>query len=130
MKVHDHEPLVKSNVSQLIDSRFQLHLSMCVNPKGCGGGGAKVPTGQEIACHFSQDHTVVTKILDFIHKHLNLKVVKSFFHYLDRFFRNLAKIDTKLGFLGIENHKIDFFSTFLYLLAASAKFENGTFSAI
>ena len=40
------------------------------NPKG-GGGGPKVPAGQEIACHFSQDHAMVTKILDFIHKHLN-----------------------------------------------------------
>ena len=39
------------------------------NPKGCGGGH-KVPTGQEIVCHFSQDHARVTKILDFIHKHL------------------------------------------------------------
>ena len=35
------------------------------------GGGSKWPTGQEIACHFSQDHAMVTKILDFIHKHLN-----------------------------------------------------------
>ena len=34
------------------------------------GGGLKVPTGQEIVCHFSQDHARVTKILDFIHKHL------------------------------------------------------------
>ena len=33
-------------------------------------GGLKVPTGQEIVCHFSQDHARVTKILDFIHKHL------------------------------------------------------------
>ena len=57
------------------------------------GGGAKVPTGQEIACHFSQDHTVVTKVLDFIRKHPNLKVVKSFFYYLDKFFRNLAETD-------------------------------------
>ena len=76
------------------------------------GGGLKVPAGQEIACHFSQDHTVITKLLDFIHKHPNLKVVKSFFHYLDRFFRNLAKTDKKLGFFGIENHKILFFQLF------------------
>ena len=90
-----------------------VHTSILLTLKDAGGGGAKVPTGQEIACHFSQDHTVVTKILDFIHKHLNLKVVKSFFHYLDRFFRNLAETDKKLGFFEIENHKIDFFSTFL-----------------
>ena len=35
------------------------------NPKGCGG--PKVPTGQEIVCHFSQGHAMVTKIIDFIH---------------------------------------------------------------
>ena len=52
---------------------------------------------------------MVTKFLDFIHKHPNLKVVKSFFHVT--FFRNLAKTDTKLGIFGIENHKIDFFIT-------------------
>ena len=41
-----------------------------ITPKGWGGGGLKVPTGQEIVCHFSQDHARVTKILDFVHKHL------------------------------------------------------------
>ena len=76
------------------------------------GGGPKVPAGQEIACHFSQDHTMVTKILDFIHKHPNLKVVKSFFHYLDRFFRNLAKTNKKVEFFGIEKPKIYSFSIF------------------
>ena len=70
------------------------------------------PIGQEIACHFSQDHTGVTKILDFIHKHLNLKVVKSFFPYLDRFFRNLDETDKKLQFFGIVKRGIDFFSFF------------------
>ena len=39
-----------------------------LNPKG-GEGGPKVPAGQEIVCHFSQDHAMVTKNLDFIHKH-------------------------------------------------------------
>jgi hypothetical protein len=53
---------------------------------------------------------VVTKLLDFIHKHPNLKVVKAFFHYLDRFFRNLVETDKKFGIFGIENHKIIFFS--------------------
>jgi hypothetical protein len=33
------------------------------------GGGWNPPIGQEIACHFSHDHTMVTKFLDFIHKH-------------------------------------------------------------
>ena len=40
------------------------------NPKGGGGGGPKVPSGVSIGCHFSQDHAMVTKILDFIHIHL------------------------------------------------------------
>ena len=34
-----------------------------------GGGGWNPPIGQDIAFHFSQDHTMVTKFLDFIHKH-------------------------------------------------------------
>ena len=33
------------------------------------GGGPKVPSGFSIGCHFSQDHAMVTKILDFIHIH-------------------------------------------------------------
>ena len=36
-----------------------------------GGGGSKCSIGQEIGSHFSQDHPMVTKILDFIHKHPN-----------------------------------------------------------
>ena len=43
---------------------------MSVNPKG-GGRGPKVPSGFSIGCHFSQDHAMVTKILDFIHIHPN-----------------------------------------------------------
>ena len=46
-----------------------------LNPKG-GGGGSKCPIGQEIGSHFSQNHAMVTKILDFIHKHPNQKVVR------------------------------------------------------
>ena len=42
-----------------------------INPKGCRGGGPKVPSGQKIVCHFSQGHAMVTTILDFIHKHPN-----------------------------------------------------------
>ena len=59
-------------------------------------------TGQENVCSH------VTKNLDFINKYTNQKVVK----YLDRFFRNLAETDKKLGFFEIKNHKIDFFSIF------------------
>ena len=83
------------------------------NPKNCGGGGRILPRGQEIACHFSQDHTMVTKFLDFIKKHPKYKVVKSFFYYLDRCSRNSAETEPRSWFFGIENHKIDFFSTFL-----------------
>ena len=82
------------------------------NPKNCGGGRI-LPGAQEIACHFSQDHTMVTKFLDFIKKHPKYKVVKSFFYYLDRCSRNSAETEPRSWFFGIENHKIDFFSTFL-----------------
>ena len=34
--------------------------SHCFTPKRHGGGW-NPPIGQEIACHFSQDHTMVTK---------------------------------------------------------------------
>ena len=60
------------------------------------GGGRIQPIGQEITCHFSQDHTMVTKLLDFIHKHPKYKVVKSFFYYFDRISRNSAKTDQRL----------------------------------
>ena len=50
-----------------------IHIS--INPKNCGGGLIQ-SIGQENACHFSQDHTMVTKFLDFIHKHPKYKVVK------------------------------------------------------
>ena len=46
---------------------------------------------------------MATKILDFIHKHPNQKVLKSFFDYLDRFFRNLAKTDKNYAF-GYHSH--------------------------
>ena len=39
---------------------------------------------------------MVTKILDFIHKDLNYKVLKSFFDYPERFFRNLVETDEKI----------------------------------
>ena len=60
----------------------------------------------------SQDHAMVTKILDFINKHPKLKVVKSFSYYLYRFFRNLAETDEKLQFFWSENREIAFFSIF------------------
>ena len=76
------------------------------------GEGGNPPIGQEIACHFSQDHAMVTKILDIIHKHPKYQLVKSFFYYLDRFSRNLAKTDKTSWFFGIENQEINFFSIF------------------
>ena len=76
------------------------------------GGRWIQPIGREIACHFSQDHTMVTKFLDFIHKHPKYKVVKSFFYYLDRFSRNSAETESRSWFFGIENRKIDFFQLF------------------
>ena len=71
-----------------------------------------LPIGQEMACHFSQDYTMVTKFLGFIHKHPKCKVVKSFFYCLDRFSRNLAKTAKKLQFFEIKKRGIDFFSFF------------------
>ena len=64
------------------------------NPKRPGGGRI-LPGGQGIACHFSLDHAMVTKFLDFVHKHLKYKVVKSFFYYLDRFSRNSAETESR-----------------------------------
>ena len=51
------------------------------------------------------------KFLDFIHKHSKYKVVKSFFYYFDRFFRNSAKTDPRLLFLGSKITKCNFFIT-------------------
>ena len=56
--------------------------------------------------------TMVTKLLDFIHKHLNYKVIKSFFDYLNRCFRNLAETDEKLQIFWRENREINFFFNF------------------
>ena len=72
------------------------------------GRGQILSIGQEIACHFSHDHTMVTKLLDFIKKHPKYKVVKSFFYYLDRCSRNSAETEPRSWFFGIENHKINF----------------------
>ena len=69
--------------------------SKVINPKRDGGGLIQ-SIGQENACHFSQDYTMVTKFLDFIHKHPKYKVVKSFFYYLDRFSRNSAETEPRL----------------------------------
>ena len=73
-----------------------------------------MPGGQEIVCHFSQGHALVTKILEFIHKHPNQKVVKSFFHYLDRFFRNLAETNKKLGFFLYRKSQNQIFQLFYH----------------
>ena len=71
-----------------------------------------MPSGFSIGCHFSQDHAMITKILDLINKHPKLKVVKSFAYHLYRFFRNLAETDEKLQIFWNENHEIDFFPIF------------------
>ena len=55
---------------------------------------------------------IVKKFLDFIHKHPKYKVVKYFFYYRGTFFRNSAETEPRSWFFGIENYKIDFFSTF------------------
>ena len=83
-------------------------------------GGLIQSIAREIACHFSQDHTMVTKFLEYIQKHLKYKVVESFFYYLDRFSRNSAETEPRPWFFGIENHKIDFF--FNFFITKSPKF--------
>ena len=55
---------------------------------------------------------MVTKILDFIHKHLNYKVLKTFFDYPDRFFKNLTETDEKLQIFWCKNREIYFFFNF------------------
>ena len=40
-----------------------------VLPLKTAGGGRILPGAQKITCHFSQDHAMVTKFLDFIKKH-------------------------------------------------------------
>ena len=49
-----------------------------LNPKEGGGGGSYVPTAQEIACHFSQDHARVLKLLDFFKNDVWPRVKESF----------------------------------------------------
>ena len=46
-----------------------LNIYHCLNPKSCRKGGLRQDIGQEIAYHFSQDHIMATKFLDFIHIH-------------------------------------------------------------
>ena len=72
----DHSMILREMVANLKPSLSTKILSIkdfvtkLVNPEGCGGG-SKCPYGFSIGCHFSQDHAMVTKILDFIHKHPN-----------------------------------------------------------
>ena len=66
--------------------------------------------GQENACHFSQDHTKVTKFLDFINKHPNQKGVKSFFYYLKTDFPEIQLRPIKNYYLGSKFTKLNFFS--------------------
>ena len=50
----------------------RISIGIFVNPQTTRGGwGWNPPIGQEITCHFSQDYAMVTKILDYIHKHPN-----------------------------------------------------------
>ena len=43
--------------------KLSWNLMIFFNPKG----GPKWPYGFSIGCHFSQDHAMATKILDFVH---------------------------------------------------------------
>ena len=47
-----------------VEWRFNTYQLTLKDPGG--GVGGNPPIDQEIACHFSQDHAIVTKILEFI----------------------------------------------------------------
>ena len=69
-----------------------------------GGGAAPLilPIGQEIACHFSQDHTMVTKILDYSPVHVvlvSLLVDQLFGLFLIFFGRPKKKLSSLREFL-------------------------------
>ena len=46
------------------------------NPKP--GGGSYVPTAQEIACNFSQDHARILRLLDFFKNDFGPRAIESF----------------------------------------------------
>ena len=61
----------------------------------------------EYLSHWPEGDITARSLLHSI-THRKLEGSKSFFHYFDRFFRNLDKTDRKLGFFGLEYHKIIF----------------------
>ena len=74
-----------------------LTWEICLIWKDGRGGRLIQPIRQEIACHFSQDHTMIAKFLDFINKHPI---------YIDGSSRLIGNHD----FLGSKIKKIDFFN--------------------
>ena len=50
----------------------------CLTLKKAGDGGSYVPAAQEIACHFSQDHARVLRLLDFFKNDVRPRVKESF----------------------------------------------------
>ena len=70
----DHNFYPLTTISILFES-FVVYLSF--NPKP-GGGQSYVPTAQEIAFHFSQDHARVLKLLGFFKNDVGLRVKESF----------------------------------------------------
>ena len=112
----------KTNLfKQSLVQKIKLILLIFFNTKG----GRECPICQEIDCHFSQNYAIVTKNLDFIHKHLNyLEGRKVIFLTKWKVFQKYsrdprysiiytqAETNKKIGFSGIENHKIDFFQLF------------------
>jgi hypothetical protein len=77
------------------------------------GGGQNDPLVRRMSVISNMVMLWLQKILTFsINIPTRRYIVKSFFDYLDRFFRNYAETNKKLGFLGIENHKIVCFFNF------------------
>ena len=62
----------QSITTKLIQTRAKIQTQNKINPR----------VSFLIGCHFSQDHAIVTKILDFIHKHPCLLQWSIFFCYL------------------------------------------------
>ena len=60
------------------------------------GGWSYVPTAQEIACHFSQDHARVLTLLDFFKNDVGPRVKESFWAYLEWLSRKWTEFDKNL----------------------------------
>ena len=73
-------------------------------------GGSYVSAAQDIACHFSQNHSRIQKLFDFFKNDVGPRVKESFWAYLDWLSRKWTEFDKNLQIFWGENHKLRFFS--------------------